>query len=55
MMCALKVNRSMMAATSRASVMTLPHSEKGRLDAVAMEDRSSLHQRWSPDGAKSDA
>jgi hypothetical protein len=42
MMWALKVSRSTTAAASRGSVKVLPHSEKGALEAQAMEARSSL-------------
>ena len=41
MMWAWKVTRSTIAATSRGSVMILPHSLNGRFEAVAMEAFSS--------------
>ena len=37
MMWAWKVTRSTIAATSRGSVMILPHSLNGRFEAVAIE------------------
>jgi len=42
MMWALKATRSMMAATSLASVKAVPHSLNGTMAARAMEARSSL-------------
>jgi hypothetical protein len=42
MMWALKVSRSTTAAARRGSVKVLRHSEKGALEAQAMEARSSL-------------
>jgi hypothetical protein len=40
-MWALKVSRSTTAAASLGSVKVLPHSEKGALEAQAMDPRSS--------------